>query len=242
MENKQYSNAELAEGYWLSTGLVWWRAIQHMQVEYRKMHQDTRTNSKTIAKLVMEHTGSGQIPPPFKLRIPNVAPHALITAIAGMQAFAIEIILKGALAREGKEDVDGHNLSKLWCKLNDNVKIACEKDFSSRLEAAESAGFRPTTEGRLAPQTIKDVLPRHNDDFMVFRYGQTGTKKGKRKMRQQVKVQDRLQILLILYTLENVIVRERQPLTSKDEEQMQTTGKLVAEWFSEERHRTGLYT
>ena len=241
MENKQYSNAELAEGYWLSTGIVWWRAIQHMQVEYRKMLQDTRTNSETIAKFVTEHTGSGQIPPPFKLRIPIVAPHALITAIAGMQAFAIEIILKGALAREGKKDVDGHNLSKLWCKLDDNVKTACEKDFSSRLKAAESAGFRPTTEGRLAPRTIKDVLPRHNDDFMVFRYGQTG-KKGKRKMHQQVEVQDRLQILLILDTLEYVIVWKQQPLTPKDEEQMQTTGKLVAEWFLEERHRTGLYT
>ena len=211
--------------------MVWWHAVQYMQAELRKMLRDVRTNHKTIIEYVMEHAGSGKIPPPFKLHIPKMAPEAVAVTIAGMQAFAIEIILKGALAREGKEDIEGHDLSNLWNELNDSVKTACETDFSSRLAAAECVEYRPTTEGP-APRTIKDVLPRHTDDFMVFRYAQTGTK-GKRKMRQQVVLRDRLQILLILYTLEHVIVWERQPLTSKDEEQMLATGKAVVEWFSE---------
>ena len=231
MEAKQNSNAELAEGYRLSTGLVWWRAVQQMQIELRKVLRDTRRNSETITEYMMEHAGSGQIPPPLTLHLPTVVPELVAGAIAGMQAFAIEIILKGALARDGKGEVEGHKLSNLWNELSDGVKKACETDFSSRLAAAERAGYKPGIE-EPEPRTIEGVLPRHNDDFMVFRYAQTGPK-GKREMRQQMVLRDRLQMLLILYTLEHVIVWRRQPLTSKDEEQMQATGKSVAEWFSE---------
>ena len=232
METTQKSNAELAEEYRLSTGLIWWRAVQQMQVELRKVLRDTRRNSRTITEYLMEHAGSGQIPPPLTLHLPIVAPELMAVAIAGMQAFAIEIILKGALARDGKEEVEGHKLSNLWNELSDNVKKACETDFSSRLAAAERAGYQPGIK-EPAPRTIEDVLPRHNDDFMIFRYAQTGPK-GKREMLQRMVVQDRLQMLLILYTLEHVVVWKRQPLTSKDEAQMQATGKSVAEWFSEE--------
>ena len=231
MEAKQKSNAELAERYWLSTGLVWWRAVQQMQTELRKVLRDTRGNSRTMSEYVMEHAGSGQIPPPLTLHLPIVAPELVAAAIASMQAFAIEIILKGALAHDGKEVPEVHDLSNLWNELGDNVKKACETDFLSRLAAAEKAGYLPGTE-EPEPRTIEDVLPRHNDDFMVFRYGQTGPK-GKREMRQRMVLRDRLQMLLILYTLEHVVVWGRQPLTSKDEEQMQVTGKSVAEWFSE---------
>lgn len=231
MESKQTNDAELAEGHRLSTGLVWWRAVQQMQIELRKVLRNIRRNSKTISEYMMEHAGSGQIPPPLTLHLPIVAPELVAGAIAGMQAFAIEIILKGALARDGKEEVEGHDLSNLWNELSDSVKKACETDFSSRLAAAERAGYQPGIE-EPEPRTIESVLPRHNDDFMVFRYAQTGPK-GKREMRQQMVLRDRLQMLLILYTLEHVVVWGRQPLTSKDEEQMQATGKSVAEWFSE---------
>ena len=230
MEAKQKSNDELAERYWLNTGLVWWRAVQQMQTELRKVLRDTRGNSRTMSEYVMEHAGSGQIPPPLTLHLPIVAPELVAAAIAGMQAFAIEIILKGALARDGKEVPEGHDLSSLWNELSDNVKKACETDFLSRLAAAKRARYLPGTE-EPEPRTIEDVLPRHNDDFMVFRYGQTGPK-GKREMRQRMVLRDRLQMLLILYTLEHVVVWGRRPLTSKDEEQMQATGKSVAEWFS----------
>ena len=229
MKAKQESNAELAEKYWMSTGLVWWRAVQQMQIELRKMVQDTRSNPKTITEYRMENADSGQIPAPLIHHLPIVTPNFVATAIAGMQAFAIEIILKGALARDGKEEVEGHKLSKLWNELSDSGMKACETDFSSRLRAAEMAGYQP---GMEEPRTIQDVLPRHNHDFMVFRYAQTGPK-GKREMRQQIVLRDRLQMLLILYTLEHVVVWKRQPLTSKDEEQRQVTGKSVAEWFSE---------
>ena len=238
MEEKRIGDAKLVEAHRLSTGLVWWGAIQHLQVELQKLLQDARSNSKTIAEYVMEHAGSGQIPPPFKLRIPKVAPVAVAAAIAGMQAFAIEIILKGALAREGREDVEGHNLSNIWNELSDSVKTACESDLSSRLVAAENVGYRPITKGPV-PRTIKDVFARHTNDYMVFRYAQTGTKK-KREMRQQLVLRDRLQMLLILCTLEDVIVLNRQPLTSKDEEQMRATGKSVEKWFSEESKRACL--
>lgn len=231
MEAKQKSNAELAEGYWLSTGLVWWRAVQQVQVELQKVLRDTRKNSKTITEYMMEHAGSGQIPPPLTLHLPIVTPELMAAAIAGMQAFAIEIILKGALARDGKEEVEGHKLSNLWHELSDSVKKACETDFSSRLTAAEKVGYRPGND-EPEPRTIRDVLPRHNGDFVDFRYAQTGPR-GKREMRQRMVLRDRLQMLLILYTLEHVVVWRRQPLTSKDEAQMQATGKLVAEWFSE---------
>ena len=231
MKAKQESNAELAEKYWLSTGLVWWRAVQQMQIELRKMVQDIRSNPKTITEYRMEHAGSGQIPAPLTQHLPIVTPNFLAAAIAGMQAFAIEIILKGALARDGKEDVEGHKLSNLWNELSDNVKKACETDLSSRLAAAEWAGYQPGSE-EPEPRTIEGVLPRHNDDFVDFRYAQTG-QKGKREMRQRMVLRDRLQMLLILYTLEHVVVWRRQPLTSKDEAQMQATGKSVAEWFSE---------
>ena len=229
METTQKSNAELAEEYRLSTGLIWWRAVQQMKVELRKVLRDTRRNSRTITEYMMEHAGSGQIPPPLTLHLPIVAPELIAVAIAGMQAFAIEIILKGALARDGKEEGEGHNLSNLWNELSDDVKKACETDFSSRLAATERAGYQPGIE---EPRTIQDVLPRHNDDFMIFRYAQTGPK-GKREMRQRMVVPDRLQMLLILYTLEHVVVWRRPPLTSKDEAQMQATGESVAEWFSE---------
>ena len=231
MKAKQESNAELAEGHRLSTGLVWWRAVQQMQIELRKVLRDIRRNSKTMTEYMMEHAGSGRIPPPLTLHLPIVAPEFVAGAIAGMQAFAIEIILKGALARDGKEEVEGHKLSHLWNELSDSVKEACETDFSSRLAAAERAGYQPGIE-EPEPRTIDGVLPRHDDDFMVFRYAQTGPR-GKREMRQQMVLRDRLQILLILYTLEHVVVWQRQPLTSKDEEQIQATGKSVAEWFSE---------
>ena len=231
VEAKQKSSAELAEGYWLSTGLVWWRAVQQMQVELRKMLRDTRRNSRITTEYMMEHAGSGQIPPPLKMHLPIVAPGPVAGAIAGMQAFAIEIILKGALARDGKEGVEGHKLSKLWNELSDSVKEACETDFSSRLAAAEWAGYQPGAE-EPEPRTIEGVLPRHNDDFMVFRYAQTRSK-GKWEMRERIVLRDRLQMLLILHTLEHVLVWRRQPLTSKDEEQMQATGKSVKEWFSE---------
>ena len=233
MEAKQKSNAELAEGYWLSTGLVWWCAVQQMQIDLRKMKVEQRRNSKNILEYMMEHAGSGQIPPPLALHLPIVPPEIVAGAIAGMQAFGIEIILKGALARDGKEGLEGHGLSNLWNELSDSVKKACEADFSSRLVAAERAGYQPGAE-EPEPRRIEDVLPRHNDDFTVFRYGQTGPK-GKREMRQQMVLRDRLQMLLILYTLEHVVVWGRQPLTSKDEEQMRATGKSVAEWFSEDR-------
>ena len=231
METRQKSNAELAKEYWLGTGLVWWRAVQQMQIELRKVLRDTRRNSKTMTEYVMKHAASGQIPPPLTLHLPIVAPELVASAIAGMQAFAIEIILKGALARDGKEGAEGHDLGNLWNELSDNVKKACETDFSSRLAAAERAGYPPEAK-EPEPRTIEGVLPRHNDDFMVFRYAQTGPK-GKREMRQQMVLRDRLQMLLILYTLEHVVVWGEQPLTSKDEEQMQATGKSVAEWFSE---------
>lgn len=230
METTQKRSAELAEEYRLSTGLIWWRAVQQMQVELRKVLRDTRRNSRTITEYMMEHAGSGQIPPPLTLHLPIVTPGFVATAIAGMQAFAIEIILKGALARDGKEEVEGHKLCKLWNELSDSVMKACETDFSSRLRAAEMAGYQPGIE---EPRTIQDVLPRHNDDFMVFRYAQTGPK-GKREMLQRMVLPDRLQMLLILYTLEHVVVWRRRPLTSKDEAQMQATGKSVAEWFSVE--------
>ena len=231
METKQKSSAELAERYWLNTGLVWWRAVQQMQIELRKVLRDTGRSSKTMTEYMMEHAGSGQIPPPLTLHLPIVDPGLVAGAIAGMQAFAIEIILKGALACDGKEGVEGHKLSSLWKELSDSVKKACETDFSSRLVAAEWAGYQPGAE-EPEPRTIEGVLPRHNYDFMVFRYAQTGPK-GKREMRQHIVLRDRLQMLLILYTLEHVLVWRRQPLTSKDEEQMQATGKSVVEWFSE---------
>ena len=231
METKQKSNAELAERYWLSTGLVWWRAVQQMQIELRKVLRDTRRNSKTTIEYMMEHAGSGQIPPPLTLHLHPVAPELMEAAMASMRAFAVEIILKGALARDGKEGVEGHELSDLWNELSDSVKRACETDFSSRLKAAEWAGYQPGAE-EPEPRTIEGVLPRHNDDFVAFRYAQTGPK-GKREMRQRMVLRDRLQMILILYTLEHVVVWQRQPLTSKDEEQMQVTGKSVAEWFSE---------
>ena len=231
MDAKQKSNAGLAEGHRLSTGLVWWRAVQQMQMELRKVLRDSRMNSKTLTEYMMEHSGSGEIPPPLTLPLPIVAPGLVAGAIAGMQAFAIEIILKGALARDGKEEVEGHELSSLWNELSDSVRKACEMDFSWRLEAAKRAGYQPGME-EPEPRTIEGVLPRHNDDFMVFRYAQRGPK-GKRKMCHQVVLRDRLQILLILQTLEHVVVWKQQPLTSKDEEQMQATGKSVAEWFSE---------
>lgn len=232
METKQESNAELAEKYWLSTGLVWWRAVQQMQIELRKMVQDTRSNPKTITEYRMEHADSGQIPAPLTQHLPIVTPNFVAAAIAGMQAFAIEIILKGALARDGKEEVEGHKLGCLWNELSDSVKKACETDFSSRLKAAEIAGYQPS---KSEPRTIQEVLPRHNGDFVDFRYAQTGSK-GKREMYQRMILRDRLQMLLILYTLEHVVVWRRQPLTSKDEAQMQATGKSVAEWFSEDRN------
>ena len=232
METEQKSNAELAEGYWQGTGLVWWRAVQQMQVELRKVLRDTRRNSKTTLEYMLKHAGSGQIPPPLTLHLPTVSPELMATAMAGMQAFAVEIILKGALAREGKEGVEGHKLSYLWNELSDSIKKSCETDFSSRLAAAERAGYQPGTQ-EPEPRTIEDVLPRHDDGFTAFRYAQTGPK-GRREMCRRMVLRDRLQMLLILYTLEHVVVWERQSLTSKDEEQMQATGKSVAEWFSEE--------
>ena len=96
MDAKQKSNAELAEVHRLSTGLVWWRAVQQMQMELRKVLRDSRMNTKTLTEYVMEHPGSGEIPPPLTLHLPIVAPGLVADAIAGMQAFAIEIILKGA--------------------------------------------------------------------------------------------------------------------------------------------------
>ena len=59
MGAKQKSNAELAEGYWLSTGLVWWCAVQQMQIDLRKMKVEQRRNSKNILEYMMEHAGSG---------------------------------------------------------------------------------------------------------------------------------------------------------------------------------------
>ena len=86
METKQKSNAELAEEYWLGTGLVWWRAVQQMQIELRKVLRDTRKNSKTMTEYVMKHAGSGQIPPPLTLHLPIVAPELVASAIAGMHS------------------------------------------------------------------------------------------------------------------------------------------------------------
>ena len=222
------SNQQMAEGYWLTAGLVWSSAAQKMQVEASTLEKSIVENKREILDWALTHVGSGKVPPPVNIVIPHVQPKAIITVNMGIQAFAIEILLKAGLARQGMAETVWqlrHDIVAAWDKLDASVQDECQADFNARVEACKQTGRYDAEQH----EVIRDLLIAHRDDFMDFRYGQSDGPKG--KIMRTATIRDRLNLLILLITLESVIAFQAPAMTAADTQRVHDMQQRAANWF-----------
>ena len=220
------SNAEKAEDLWMDMGLAWADAAKKMWETYELQRKLQTQAGKAVLESVLRAAASDSKSTTAMVTPPGISPEAASMAARSMQAFAIEIMLKGALASKGHDNVGGHDLDKLFdrlCTEAPGTEERCDRELARQYEEAHKVAPHITSH---EVDGVREIFKRHRFDFEEFRYGQPKTK-GQRQVEPDTPIEDAAEMAMMPYVLQAVLI-EKADTVSQQKRNLIRSSKQIA--------------